>query len=88
MEKETLTVETDEDGTVTYRNASGQLHNPYGPAMVGLDGSKYHYINGKLHNPNGLRLFARMQSVLRQRQDTQSIRACDCLRGWQQGVLH
>ena len=53
MKKETLTVETGERGTVTYSNASGRLHNPHGPAMVGADGSKYHYINGKLHNPDG-----------------------------------
>ena len=53
MNKETLTVETGERGTVTYSNAIGRLHNPNGPAMVGADGSKYHYINGKLHNPDG-----------------------------------
>ena len=53
MKKETLTVETDEDGTVTYRNASDQLHNANGPAMVCADGSKAYFINGKLHHPNG-----------------------------------
>ena len=53
MKKETLTVETDENGTVTYRNADDQLHNPNGPAVVWADGSKYHYINGELHNANG-----------------------------------
>ena len=53
MNKETLTVETDEDGTTTYRNASGELHNPDGPAVICANGDKEHYINGKLHNPDG-----------------------------------
>jgi hypothetical protein len=53
MKKETLTVETGKHGTVTYRNAEGELHNPHGPAMVGADGYKAHYINGQLHNENG-----------------------------------
>jgi hypothetical protein len=53
MNKETLTVETDEDGTIRYRNADGERHNPYGPAVVWKDGHKFYYINGKLHNPNG-----------------------------------
>jgi hypothetical protein len=53
MNKEKLTVETDEEGTTTYRNASGQLHNPDGPAIVYADGSKEHWLNGKLHNENG-----------------------------------
>jgi len=53
MKKETLTVETDEHGTTTYRNASDQLHNPHGPAVIYADGDKYHWINGELHNANG-----------------------------------
>jgi len=53
MNKETLTVETDENGTIRYRNANGQRHNPNGPAVVKYDGHKEYYINGKLHNPNG-----------------------------------
>ena len=53
MKKETLTVETDEYGTITYRNADGQLHNPHGPAIVCANGEKWYYINGKLHNPDG-----------------------------------
>jgi hypothetical protein len=53
MKNETLTVETDEDGTITYRNADGKLHNPHGPAIVCANGEKWYYINGKLHNPNG-----------------------------------
>lgn len=53
MNKETLTVETDKNGRIMYRNASGQLHNSHGPAVVHANGSKEHYINGKLHNPNG-----------------------------------
>ncbi len=52
MKKETLTVETDEDGTTTHRNASSQLHNPDGPAVV-YAGDRYYYINDQLHNPNG-----------------------------------
>jgi len=53
MKKETLTVETHKHGTVTYSNASGELHNPNGPAVVRADGSKSYYINGELHNENG-----------------------------------
>ena len=53
MKKETLTVNTDEYGTITYRNASGQLHHQNGPAVIWPDGGKDYYINGKLHNPNG-----------------------------------
>lgn len=53
MKKETLTVETNEYGTTTYRNAEGDLHNPNGPAVVGFDGYKSHWINGKRHNPHG-----------------------------------
>jgi len=52
MNKETLTVEEDEEGTTTYRNASSQLHNPDGPAVV-YAGDRYYYINGQLHNPHG-----------------------------------
>jgi hypothetical protein len=52
MKKETLTVEKDDLGTVTYRNADGELHNPDGPAIIDADG-EWHYINGQLHNPNG-----------------------------------
>ena len=53
MKKETLTVETDEYGTIRYRNASGKLHNPHGAAVVWDDGSKFYWIKGKRHNPNG-----------------------------------
>jgi hypothetical protein len=53
MNKETLTVETNEDGTVTYRNADGDFHNSHGPAVVGGNGGKVYLINGKLHNPHG-----------------------------------
>jgi len=47
MNKETLTVETDENGTITHRNASGQLHNAHEPAVIYSDGDKEYYINGK-----------------------------------------
>jgi hypothetical protein len=53
MKKETLTVETDEYGTIRSFNANGKLHNPAGPAMVGAGGHKEYWINDKLHNPNG-----------------------------------
>jgi hypothetical protein len=53
MKNETLTVETSEHSTITYRNASGQRHNPNGPAVVCADGDKFYYINGELHNENG-----------------------------------
>jgi hypothetical protein len=53
MKKETLTVEENNLGAVTYSNSNGELHNPYGPAVVGTDGYKEHRINDQLHNPNG-----------------------------------
>jgi hypothetical protein len=53
MNKEKLTVERDSKGTVTYSNSKGDLHNPYGPALVYVDGEKEHYINNQLHNENG-----------------------------------
>jgi hypothetical protein len=53
METEKLKVETDENGTVTYRNAEGELHNPYGPALIWADGDVAYYIKGRLHNENG-----------------------------------
>jgi hypothetical protein len=53
MKKETLTVETDEDGTIRYRNAEGWLHNPAGPAIIWADGDKDYYLNDQLHNPAG-----------------------------------
>ena len=53
MNKETLTVEKDENGTIRYFNADGELHNPNGPAVVWADGRKAYFINGELHNPDG-----------------------------------
>ena len=54
MKKETLTVETDEEGTIRHFNADGDFHNPDGPAIIYDNGCyKSHWINGKLHNPNG-----------------------------------
>ena len=53
MEKETLTVETDIDGIVTYRNADGNFHNAHGPAIIGKDDYKEHWIKGQRHNPDG-----------------------------------
>jgi hypothetical protein len=49
MEKETLTVETDEDGTIMYFNADDELYNPDGPAVI-WDGDRYYWVNGELHN--------------------------------------
>jgi hypothetical protein len=53
MEKETLTVYTDKDGTIRYFNVDGQLHHQNGPAIIDADGDKFYYINGQLHNANG-----------------------------------
>jgi hypothetical protein len=53
MNKETLTVERDSKGTVTYCNSKGDLHNPYGPAVIRADGYTAYYINGQIHNENG-----------------------------------
>ena len=53
MNKETLTVETNEDGTIRYYNEYGDLHNPNGPAVIWPDGGQEYWINDQLHNPNG-----------------------------------
>ena len=53
MNKETLTVERDEDGTIRYLNADGYLHNPNEPAVVHADGGTSYWINGKRHNADG-----------------------------------
>ncbi len=53
MKKETLTVETSSNGTITYRDTSGELHNPHGPAIVCANGYKAYWINGQLHHQNG-----------------------------------
>jgi hypothetical protein len=53
MNKEALTVERNEEGTIRYRNAEGELHNPYGPALIWADGDVAYYIKGRLHNENG-----------------------------------
>jgi hypothetical protein len=53
MKKETLTVKTDEYGTVMHYNAEGWLHNPDGPAVVYVNGTQEHWINGELHNEDG-----------------------------------
>jgi hypothetical protein len=53
MNKDTLTVETDEEGTTTYRNAEDELHNPDGPAIACANGGKSYWINDQLHNANG-----------------------------------
>jgi hypothetical protein len=53
MKKETLTVETHENGTVIYRNADVDFHNSHGPAIVWGHGGKWYYIKGQLHNENG-----------------------------------
>ena len=53
MNKETLTVETSENGTIRYLNADGYLHNPNQPAVVHPNGNTSYYINGQLHNSHG-----------------------------------
>jgi hypothetical protein len=45
MNKGKLTVEKDKNGTIMYRNADGELHNPHGPAIVWADGDKVYWIN-------------------------------------------
>jgi hypothetical protein len=54
MKKETLTVEKSKRGTVTYRNAEGQPHNPHGPAVVGLDGWQSQHIKLQIMNKETL----------------------------------
>ena len=53
MNKEILTVKKDNYGTIRHYNASGQLHNANGPAVVYPNSDKSYYINGQLHNPDG-----------------------------------
>jgi len=53
MNKETLTVEKDECGRIIYTNASGEIHNPNGPAFIWANGCKAYWIKGQMHNPNG-----------------------------------
>jgi hypothetical protein len=54
MNKEKLTVERDEEGTINYRNADGELHNPHGPtAVFYADGHKDYWVNAKPQYPDG-----------------------------------
>jgi hypothetical protein len=54
MNKETLTVEENNLGTVTYRNADGDFHNSHGPAVVGLDGWRCQHIKLQIMNKETL----------------------------------
>ena len=51
MKKETLTVETDSNGTITYRNAYGER---LGPAVVGIDGWRSQHIKLQIMNKETL----------------------------------
>jgi len=53
MNKEKLTVETNSNGTIRYRNADGEIHNPHGPAVVCANGCQEYWIHGEWHNENG-----------------------------------
>lgn len=63
MKKETLTVETDENGTTEYRNTSDQRHNPHGPAVIYVGGCKSYYINGKPLTETGFKAWQAKQSA-------------------------
>ena len=43
----------DEYGRIYHKDANGELHNPYGPAVIWSNGSKVYYIHGKLHRTDG-----------------------------------
>ena len=46
-------VTMDKDGTIYHKDANGELHNPYGPAVIHSNGTKYYYIHGKCHRTDG-----------------------------------
>jgi hypothetical protein len=41
------------DGIKEWRNKKGEFHRDDGPAIIGLNGTKYWYINGKRHRDGG-----------------------------------
>ena len=43
----------DDYGNIYHKDANGRYHNPYGPAVIHSDGTKYYYIHGKLHRTDG-----------------------------------
>ena len=49
----TLTREVDNQGTITYRNAAGQLHRTHGPATIRTSGLMTWQQNGQLHRVDG-----------------------------------
>ena len=46
-------VTMDDCGRIYHKDANGELHNPYGPAVIWNDGSKEYYIHGKCHRTDG-----------------------------------
>lgn len=48
-----LTRDVDEDGSIRWYNASGELHRLGGPAIIMADGSEWFYQNDKLHREDG-----------------------------------
>ena len=36
-----------------YKKGTSIYHNPYGPAVMCLEGNTYYYLNGKLHRLDG-----------------------------------
>lgn len=47
------TPETDVDGTIRWKNKSGQLHRTNGPAVEGRNGHREWWINGRQHRTDG-----------------------------------
>ena len=43
----------DEYGLIYHKDAKGEYHNPYGPAVIRSDGYKAYYVHGKLHRTDG-----------------------------------
>lgn len=44
---------SDPGGPTVWRNAQGQLHRDFGPALIRPNGAKEWYRNGKLHREDG-----------------------------------
>ena len=43
----------DNYGRIYHKDAKGRYHNPYGPAVIHSNGTKYYCIHGKLHRTDG-----------------------------------
>ena len=46
-------VTIDDDGYIYHKDANGELHNPYGPAVIWPNGRKEYFIHGKCHRTDG-----------------------------------